>query len=335
MKKTLTGPGCFRLILALVVFTSHESREAVGTAAVDVFFALSGYWIFRMYEQKYSKTISPYFTYLTSRMWRLLPTFLLLNTAAVLIDVFYLKVNLLPGGWLADFHAVFSNLFILGYSSMSYLPLVTAWSLDMEVQFYLIAPILIWLVKKRPRTVLAAAACISLFFNFYPIPILTGIFVFFVIGLSAAALSWKPSPRLVIASLILLILVFTLTLLSPWRYVIYMQTPPNPMQNYNDAMNALFALIAMPIAFYTTSRKGGRHDSTLGELSYIVYLLHWPFVVLFPPRESTFVERAIERLAIVIVVLALSYLILKAFDKPLNQMRTRWVNRRILQQTTG
>ncbi len=329
MKKILSGPGCLRLILALIVFASHESREAVGTAAVDIFFALSGYWIFQMYEHKYSKTRSPYFTYITSRFWRLLPTFLLVNTAALLMDVFYLKVKLLPGAWTGNFHVVFSNLFILGYNSMHYLPLVTAWSLDMEVQFYLIAPILIWLVKKRPWTVLAAGACISLFFSFFPNPLLTGILVFFVIGLTAAATSWKPSPRLVTASLILLPLLFALCLLSPWRYVIYMQTPPNPMQNYNDAINALFALIAMPIAFYTTSQKGGRHDSTFGELSYIIYLLHWPFVVLFPPRASTFALRTLERIVVVIVVLALSYVILRVFDKPLNRMRALWVNQRI------
>ncbi|MGC8548561.1 MAG: acyltransferase family protein [Acidobacteriaceae bacterium] len=331
MKKTLTGPGCLRLILALIVFASHGTREAIGTAAVDIFFALSGYWIFQMYSHKYSKAKSPYFTYIISRYWRLLPVFLLLNTATILLDRCYFKIHLLPGTWFGDLHSVFSNLFILGYNSQHYLVLTPAWSLDMEVQFYLIAPLLIWLAIRRPFTVLWASASISLFFSFFPTPLLTGVLVFFVIGLTAAATSWKPSPRLAALSLILLAVVYALWMLSPWRGVILMETPPNPLQNYNDGANALFALIAIPFALYTTTQQGSQYDATFGELSYIVYLLHWPIIVWFRQFEPSlsFALRTLERAALGIIVLALAYVILRLLDRPMNRLRARWVNRRI------
>lgn len=318
-------------MLALIVFASHGTREAIGTAAVDIFFALSGYWIFQMYRHKYSKTKSPYFTYIVSRFWRLLPVFLLLNTATVLYDHYYLNIKLLPGNWLGDVHSVFSNLLILGYNSQHYQVLTPAWSLDMEVQFYLIAPVLIWLAIKRPWTALWASAILSLIFSFVHTPLLTGVLVFFVIGLTAAACSWKPSTKLAAASLILVAVVFALWLASPWRGVIFMQGPTNPLQNYNDAANALLALIAIPFAIYTTGQKGGRYDSTFGELSYIVYLLHWPIIVWFRQFEPSlsFALRTLERAGLGILVLALSYLILRLLDRPMNRLRARWVNQRI------
>ncbi len=84
MFRKLTGPGLFRLLLAEVVFIHHLSRFACGTAAVYVFFSLSGYWIYQMYTRRYSKARFPYLTYLISRAWRLLPTFWLISLLAVI-----------------------------------------------------------------------------------------------------------------------------------------------------------------------------------------------------------------------------------------------------------
>src|SRR5215469_1896518 len=129
MTNKLTGPGLFRLFLALLVFFNHASRFQIGNGAVFVFFCLSGYWICRMYRGRYAGTRQPYLTYLVSRAWRLLPTFLLLTVIALL----FLWVH----GNLADYwaksnhlHFVLSNLFILGYQSLPMKPLVPAWSLD-------------------------------------------------------------------------------------------------------------------------------------------------------------------------------------------------------------
>ena len=86
-KRALSGPGAFRLILASLVFVHHTSRLAIGPAAVYLFFCLSGFWIYRMWNGRYSKTVNPYLTYLISRLWRLLPTFLLVSGLAIGIEL--------------------------------------------------------------------------------------------------------------------------------------------------------------------------------------------------------------------------------------------------------
>ena len=55
MYQIIVGPGFFRLILATLVFLHHTSSIALGEMAVIVFFVLSGYWIAKMYREKYSK----------------------------------------------------------------------------------------------------------------------------------------------------------------------------------------------------------------------------------------------------------------------------------------
>jgi len=112
---------------------SHGTRIAVGSSAVYLFFGLSGYWIYQMYVHKYSKTRSPFFTYMVSRLWRLLPVFLLINTSAILVDIFYQHRSVFAGNWMSKLHFIVSNTMLLGYDSLPSKPLVPAWSLDLEM----------------------------------------------------------------------------------------------------------------------------------------------------------------------------------------------------------
>src|SRR5215469_4872256 len=133
-----TGPGVFRLSLALLVFLNHTSRVDLGFSAVLIFFLLSGYWIFSMWTTRYSKARQPYATFFVSRMWRLLPAFLLCSAIAWSLAILNDEVPPL-GNWL---YQLVPNLIIIGYG-LDWQPNVPAWSLDIEVQFYLIAPLLI------------------------------------------------------------------------------------------------------------------------------------------------------------------------------------------------
>ena len=96
MLKKIAGPGFFRLFLALMVFVYHTTRFAVGSSAVYVFFCLSGYWIYRMYTERYSATRQPLITYAVSRLWRLLPTFWLVTLLALTYLFF---AGALPSYW--------------------------------------------------------------------------------------------------------------------------------------------------------------------------------------------------------------------------------------------
>lgn len=148
----ILGPGMFRLGLALLVLVHHSTRLGLGAAAVYVFFCLSGYWMHAVWEGRYSKLPHGYLTFVFARYIRLLPLFWLCGLLAFGVELFLGKVN--PAGWLSQTHSwiewlhlVGPNVLILGYNWQEHMALVPAWSLDIEMQFYLLLPLLAWLVR--------------------------------------------------------------------------------------------------------------------------------------------------------------------------------------------
>jgi peptidoglycan/LPS O-acetylase OafA/YrhL len=80
---TKFGSGLFRLLLASAVVFHHSFPLRLGAWAVYVFFFLSGYWISRLWRQRYTNTRNPLLTFLVSRWWRLAPVFFLCTCLSV------------------------------------------------------------------------------------------------------------------------------------------------------------------------------------------------------------------------------------------------------------
>jgi peptidoglycan/LPS O-acetylase OafA/YrhL len=82
------SPGALRLALAAMVVAAHY-LPALGVPvsflfdAVPVygFFFLSGYWVARLWDEKYSRCRQPLLTFYFSRAWRIYP----LATASTLL----------------------------------------------------------------------------------------------------------------------------------------------------------------------------------------------------------------------------------------------------------
>lgn len=131
------NPGLFRLLLAFVVVIHHSFPLRLGAWAVGMFFVLSGYWISRMWRSKYSQTASPYRTFLISRWWRIAPLFVVVQTiAAVLVWPGLMQAS---DGVLADWRWWVTQPTVIGSTQFGRL-LPPSWSLDVEMQFYLVAP---------------------------------------------------------------------------------------------------------------------------------------------------------------------------------------------------
>ncbi len=81
----MISPGLVRLLLATLVVVHHLSKFSVGSSAVYLFFVLSGFWVYRMYDGKYARANSPRLLFVTSRLMRLLPTFLMFNLLAIFL----------------------------------------------------------------------------------------------------------------------------------------------------------------------------------------------------------------------------------------------------------
>lgn len=138
-------PGAFRLILASAVVIHHSLPLRVGYPVMYIFFILSGYWITKMWQSRYVKTRNSYLTFLVSRWRRIAPAFFLcvvlgVCSGALVHDKDVLSLITNPAWWLRQIP--------IAASTGPIKPLPPSWSLDVEMQFYLLAPLAIYLVSK-------------------------------------------------------------------------------------------------------------------------------------------------------------------------------------------
>ena len=327
------GPGLFRLLLALVVFGHHASRLAVGPAAVEVFFCLSGFWIHRMWTERYARCRDPYITLVISRAWRLFPTFALISLLTLWCEYFLFErswADLMGSAGWAPF--VIAHLFILGYNSLPVQPLVPAWSLDVELQFYLVAPVLIAAAMRFGAVaLLCGAGAMSLGFACLLGTRAAPTFaVFFCLGIAAARTGWRPGPRLAAAAGCAAAALIIGLAISPWRGMILGGANPGTLFRYSEFVNIALALGMFPFAIFTTRQRGGAHDCLLGDLSYIVYLLHWIAICWLGGLAHLSLASRLAGFACALsATLACAWLLWRFYDKPLNRARARWVSARL------
>lgn len=295
--------GILRLFLALSVVAGHSQSTVFGFHGIDawyavnLFFIISGFYMAMVLNEKY-KDISPIHFY-KSRIFRLFPVyyvglFLSLLVSFGAVAEFY---NQLSIG--TKFFFIFQNLFIFG-QDLSYLICANtvtnecaspisltvnppAWSLAVELGFYLIAPFILKSVKKTflyvlvgglylaainslifPTTVLGyVRSTESYAFNYY---FYASSFIFFGGGALAYHLSKQKANLHYFAALCTIVLLsYSQTIMPFWHL--------------------LFISLAIPVLFSYTAKN--RIDRVIGELSYPAYILHFPVLLFFRPLMPT------------------------------------------------
>jgi peptidoglycan/LPS O-acetylase OafA/YrhL len=319
------SPGALRLTLALAVFLHHTTNFNIGMSAVLIFFVLSGYWVAAMWARIYSHTSSAYYTYLVSRIWRLAPVFALCSAISWAL---LLGRGGAPASVGGVTHQIFSNIMILGYNSLPFQANLPGWSLDMEMQFYLIAPAIIFLVSKN-LYLLLVCAFVSFCAQWLGGSATVAPFLyFFGIGVASASHGLKPSRRLAYGSLLATLAVIFLCAALLLKGVMLGDAHGAAPLAFSSATNMLIALMMTPWALYTTRQAGGSKDRMIGDLSYIFYLLHWSVLGALKTGEGSYIERLLLCSEALIVILAASYVIWRLFDRPINQLRSAWVSGR-------
>ena len=129
-----------RAIAALMVFVHHATPGSpLGgfDAGVLVFFSLSGYLLYRPFLERDVDLGS----YAIRRFLRIAPAYLV-----AVVGIAWLQNDAIDP---------------LGVLTISNTPVVVAWTLQIEVVFYAVLPVIAWLARGR-RTVLYAVAAVSL-----------------------------------------------------------------------------------------------------------------------------------------------------------------------------
>jgi peptidoglycan/LPS O-acetylase OafA/YrhL len=100
---------------------------------------------------------------------------------------------------------------------------------------------------------------------------------------------------------------------------------------YNPVFNLVLALAAVPLALSTVHVKSSKLDRAFGDLSYIVYLMHWPAFIFL---HNNFGELPpLQRLPYALMALAVVFMgsvaIWMLWDRPINRARHAWVRGRM------
>lgn len=319
-----SAPGAFRLWLALIVVIHHLTKLEFGQAPVRVFFALSGYWVYRVWTSRYEQTERPWLTFVISRWWRLAPVLVIasLLCVAVMVPMHHAFIPAM----IADApRQVFSAVFVLGYGQMATRALGPAWSLDIEMQFYLVAPLMIMAVRRTSAIVALFGAFMAYTAGMaiYPDLLLTSFLVPFTLGLVAAHHNWTVSSKVGTAGQALAVGLVVVAALSPWRGLLLGEA--GWWANFNTVLMAL----CLPQALVSVQRRGGPHDQIMADQSYIVYLLHWPAVtVLYWAARPGDADYPAVLLGLTLATALLCWAVHRWIDRPLNRARARWVEGR-------
>jgi len=275
--------GAYRLMLACLVLVSHGAgtmlpqpevvtRLSIGNAGVFLFFILSGFVISEALEGFYPSQPG---RFLANRLLRIVPGYWLALAVTVLI---WVAVGH-PGLRQLDFRAVFGNLLLfsndLRIASLNIISI--SWSLIIEMEFYVSAALLYWLIVKTGRRGiwLALAASIGLAGHVYVVAtesylrFFAPLFYapFFIFGAALHHLTSRDLPRAATMAVAI-----AAGLLSAHGYVRYIERGPADIGISLVVLGVLFALMLALINLSAPSLN--RRDWQLGEITYLVYLLH-------------------------------------------------------------
>ena len=323
-----------RFIAAIVVVFHHFSIQVVpfnegvlnqwignGNFMVNLFFVLSGFVLFHRYQNSDFCTFREYIVFYKKRAKRLLPLYYL---GLILSLVYYIYVV----GQVDVLRVVVAFVGVQSFDIWSYPVInVPSWSLSVEFFLYLMFPfVFIFLVEKSKQFILVFSAAIWLitevvfhfsqatytdlnldFIPFFSLPS-------FVIGMACYQLL-DPLKNLTKYTKLCLVLIITgvtiIVLFQPYFY-----------KNYSGLLAPLFGLLILSLAAIDTALVKGNWMDRLGELSYPIYILHWPIYFIYglgleyygvPSRHT--LEVFISYVLLVLVISALANFLQKKIKK--------------------
>ena len=287
--------GLLRYLLASLVLASHLGHTVMGginpgVSAVVVFYMLAGHVVTGLW-QKWHHQPGAFSRFYTDRLWRILPQYYAVCAAAALLWMLgaqspYLSAQ--PGvlQWLAQL-AVVPLSFYMYTGADNFVLVPPAWSLGVELQFYVFAPFLVllplrWLalVMAASLSVFVAAQLQWLHTDHFGYRLLPGVLFLFLTG------AWLR--RCTHAAALGLALLWCAMAL----YLVWIWHSPAPVPYRRDV--ALGFVAGLPaLALVQWWRRTGavrpalpitpqvsallkRADSTLASASYGVFLWHFP-----------------------------------------------------------
>ncbi len=351
----------FLLAVAVVLFHANASGFLLvsGAAAVEAFFIISGFYMSLVLDTKYVGANNRYFLFLGNRLLKLYPAYWTVLLLAILMQ---LCVWLFAGHPILLMHQMthfkmgipgivfvgFTNIAILGLDLISFLglnkmtgelfftadflktyPFVfsflvipQAWSLGIELTFYILAPFLLrrkWYVI---LVIMLLVLCLRLYlvhglqlhydpwiFRFFPSQLLL-----FLAGNIAYRLYVFIKKRKEVSTLSVCIALTVVIFASFYFYHF-------PAHYGRKTIYLAIIFFSLPVLMYTN--KVFRYDSLLGELSYPVYLTHMLALQIISTiqSETGYLRSVPIAVSTLVLTMIFSILINRFVVRPIDRFR--------------
>lgn len=300
-------PGAFRFLLAVGVVISHISALDVGRLAVLLFFYLSGYWTARIWSEKFGKGAT--LRYYAARFLRIWPLYILVMVAAAMARG-------------QDIHI--ENLTLFGVAATHRDPTGVSWSLDIELQFYLILPLVVAACHRLPLSVVTIG-CVLVgavgcwLASQFDIGTVAKYLPAFVLGVLTHVKAWRPGRRSAILSLFAFLALSGATMLTPF----ISKDVPDPFDQ--DIYGFFWMLPLLPYVARSLTCPSGPLDRHFGNLSFPLYLVHFPIIAL---AQTHFGNGIFIKMLAVAAAAILAILLYRYVDRPIDKFRVDMTERK-------
>lgn len=305
------GPGVFRLLLAGVVLLSHLSALNIGRPAVVLFFVLSGYWVSLRWLGGSEDPVR----FVIGRTLRIWPLFALVS-ALTWVGLGALDLPHSPDP--------VTGLLLLGSASRDDMILLVAWSLDLELQFYLCLP-LMWLAARRlPARQLWALGLAAWALGAWLMTRGAWNFLLylpaFAAGMWLARSRWRPTGVAAITGLAAFAAIGGAFALSPDTLpLLFKLGGLSPLAE--QLGHLLWSAPLLPVVAHVLRRPSSSRDRALGDVSYPLYLVHSPVITAM--IVLTGLSGIALKLAVLPVVALVTAILFLVVDRPLETARRR------------
>ncbi len=353
--------GILRFLLALNVVFFHTDEfihlpHIDSFRAVCIFFIISGFYMALILNEKYVKQKKSFQLFITNRFLRIYPIYWIVLLAFISLSLIKLLLHVgtednaishllsyysqfspvvfysaITNFFLRNVTLILTTDYVVNNSKVAgYLLVQQAWSLQLELIFYVLAPFLIWREKKTIAVVsiLYLFARHIIFSNHLLNPnlLITDVFYYFIFFLAGIwsyhfyrHLRKRPFKKLFLVKVIVGAIMFMYLFIPLTTFF------PATLHNLREVIFYGVMALSLPFFFLFSQMIKTKWDFWLGEISYPIYITHFIFIKFIANQGFLQGKPYWALLFVLSATFVASALLVKFVALPMNKIRQRRV----------